>query len=205
MAKKTELVTSFDGLYDEMALAETYNIANRKWHWGPCRWINASLYFSRLGNIPNAEGKRPEFHVSLEADAGQFSSEWGKGYGGIRFCVKCKQIHCIHIFNESTSYEIAHSKYYSTWCSVSHCRACSRRIKTVGWGASKGSPQAFEIITAVAIALGKDISKYGSGWQCELPVAVSRILDERGHDAAVKYVESCFAAGSSESAVTYCR
>jgi hypothetical protein len=76
--------------WDERSIAVTHNIARRDL----ClthKWINASLYFGK-GNI----------HISIEErhDDEHFGKKWGTGYGGIRFCEKCKLIDCIHFWED---------------------------------------------------------------------------------------------------------
>jgi hypothetical protein len=79
--------------WDEEIKSETHNISTKKL----ClvhNFINASLHWSK--KVPSGE-----YHISLQNDEEirRFGPSWG-GRGGIRFCKNCKEIDCIHIWED---------------------------------------------------------------------------------------------------------
>lgn len=190
------VVLSIDGLYDEKSEALTMNIAVMKSHlFAPHDWVNASLHFERAN-----------FHVSIENSRPPegFGPAWGGGYGGIRYCRLCKLIDCVHLWDERTTYEVRHGDFYCVRHTVSSCRVCKRRIHGGSTGVCQPSAEASRIIDEVIASLGKDqrvMGSYGSGWFCELPVAVSRVLADQGEEAAKRYVLGMFGPEGCSDAV----
>jgi hypothetical protein len=146
------VVPTFNGLYDEKSAAETHNINNLL----NCRFhlnhdfINASLDCRFIGH----DGR--ERYIALHSPAVEhFNSDWGNGYGGIRFCRRCKVINCIHVWDTTANYEIEHSKYYSTRAEISHCVHCNKRIIRGGSSCCKPSEAAMLLLDKVFIEAGK--------------------------------------------------
>lgn len=118
-----QFVESIDGLYDEIAEARLMDINKRKF----CirhKWINASLRWEKQLD----EGFTS---INFESEKGMFNREWGKGYGGIRFCSKCKRIDCIHRFKkeDTIEYRIGNMEDYDAFY-VEKCEICGRKILT---------------------------------------------------------------------------
>mgnify|MGYP001575274607 CR=1 FL=1 len=128
MENKTEahlVVPSIEGLYDEKAEAVLYSINNRVMCFNHA-WVNASLHWE---STKKTDGSY--FCIDFQSEKSRFNSpEWGFGYGGIRFCKKCKFISCIHLWEkeETYTYTVKHDKYHHTEYVVTQCRICSRRI-----------------------------------------------------------------------------
>jgi len=142
-------VKTIDGLFDEKAENQIYNLYRaRPWSCllRPHTFVNASLMWE-----PPHKGDDSYYSISLEGEY------WGKGYGGIRFCRRCKKINCIHIWDKykHRAYEISTDKYYSVVYSISTCKICGRRIYLCSSGESKPNPLAFKLIDEVAVALGR--------------------------------------------------
>ena len=98
-----ELLYGDEYEWDERAVAEIHNIAKREFCFVH-NWINASLCFSK-GNV--------SVSIQERHDDEYFGKQWGTGYGGIRFCKNCKEIDCIHFWEE----EIEKNK---SWKSCEH-------------------------------------------------------------------------------------
>lgn len=197
------VVSSFDGLFDEEAKAILHNIADRRLCVGrfgrlvPHTWINGSLRFEKRGIYLNLQSPGEE----------NYHPEWGKGYGGIRYCERCKEIDCIHLWDRTTTYAIEHGKYYATERIVSHCRVCDRRIARGGSGVCRPSPEAQRLIAEIAQERGEPLvyGNYGSAYFCELPVAVSEVIDAHGVEAARRYVQGQFGERGCEAAFRHVR
>ena len=195
------LVGSINDLYDEKAEALVMNINARHFHpFTTCNWINASLAWMKDNRSINLQS--PGIKYKLE---GEVFEAFGQGYGGIRFCQKCKTIDCIHYWERETTYQVERNKYQSINHVVGLCRFCKLRILRSSGIELHASQEAWELISEVAISLGKNVpglnNGYGSGWVCELPVAVSQILDEQGRQAAESYLRSTFRAGDCSGAM----
>lgn len=221
--KTATVVTSFDGLWDEQAKAESHNIGNRT---NRCRgvfthhtFINASLCWevdrSNFKRWPNCLHGRETTCVSVDiAGPGPGSG----GYGWIRFCVRCKEIDCIHYWKSNTNYVIRHSRWYDTCAQISLCVHCGRRILISSWGSSHADNEAFALIDEVCRKLNRPTvssqsgigvsvapgllvpqGAYGSAWSIELPVKVSELLATEGRDAAERFVSTCLTQGLRES------
>lgn len=190
-------VSTIDGLYDEKSEALTCNVSGRRDAWrclvSPHKWVNASLHF-----------ERENFSINLKCTKSD-PPAWGESYGGIRFCRRCKLIDCIHLWGEEKHYEVESGKFYSTHHEVATCRICLKRILRGGWGQPKPDPEAWEVMNQVCKELGKAPVRadggYGSGWICELPVAISQILDEQGRDSALDYARTIFRSGDCSPAM----
>lgn len=187
--KNAIVVSSIDGLYDEKAEAILSHINDRK----KCVWkhdlVNASLYWGS-----KKDDKGSYFSINLESPKSQFSCAWGMGYGGIRYCKRCKLIDCIHLWEEELEkvYEIEKGKYYSEGYSIKTCRVCERRILCSSWGSAQPSRRAFELLSQAAHELGKDLNKYPSGWHVELPIYISEMIDSQGEAVAMDCARRAF-------------
>ena len=193
---KRTVVKSMNGLYDEEAVALTTNIAARRTHpFTPHEWINASLHFERNSYNLSIENRTPPKG---------FGPAWGTAYGGIRYCKKCKQIDCIHLWGEETSYEVKQGEWYSVHYHVAACKICSCRVLRGSFGESKPSVAAQQLIaqTLEDLRLSElTRGRYGSGWVCELPVVVSQILATQGESAALNYILDSIGSGSCQDAI----
>jgi hypothetical protein len=199
MIQKSRIkVASFDGLYDEKSIAAVHNISNRKFCasvvGGHHIFINASLEW---GSRHDQDGSY--FSIRFESKAREnFNPEWGMGYGGIRFCQRCKLIECIHLWGESKIYEIEDSPDYSRIACVDTCRICNRRIFRSSYGSVHASVEASELIDRVAREFGWSIwdgKNTASGWILEFPCQVSAILRSRGTQAAEDFARHAFSCG----------
>lgn len=173
-------VASLDGCFDERAEAVIMNISHRQPCVGMHRWINASLSWSK--------GNRA---IALEAGEGPYTAAWGGGYGGIRYCRRCKRIDCIHWWDSEVVYSIKHHAYLSDKYVIAHCRFCDLRILRFSTRSVRASSEAATIIDEAALAQGRrPVSEgmYGSWYSGELSAAVSVILEEQGTEAARAYV-----------------
>lgn len=190
--KTKTFVDSLDSYYDERAKALIMNINTR----GLCvlrhKWINASLYWSKKLE-PGIEA-----HVDISSPKDVLQREWGKGYGGIRYCRRCKKIDCIHNFKESKVYCIGDGISHISY-SVSLCCLCDRRILISSCLVYRPTDEAHKLIALVAKRMSilwtgdPQTNGWGSMWYCEFPVEVSRLLI-RSPDTAEQYVEAAFAA-----------
>ena len=187
-------VASIDGLWDEKAEAVSHDIANVKLDWR-VPWllhrhtfINGSLRF-----------ERDNYLICLEAPKTELRPAWGGGYGGIRYCINCKLIDCIHLWESTVTYKVVQSKFHYYSYSVSTCGICKRRIQRGASTCNQPSDEAWKLILKVANELGVPApgigSGYGSGWMCEFPVQVSQILDSDSEERAVNFIRNTFAHG----------
>lgn len=191
MSDKIEVLT-FDGLYDEKSEAVLHNILNRKRCWNH-NFINGSLHFEK------SVDEKTYYSITLESVASTFNPEWGTGYGGIRYCTKCKIIDCIHMWSTTETYIKRLSDFCYDSLSVSSCRICNRRISRGSCRVNEPSSAAWGLITGVASEMGRPApginSGYGSAWMCEFPVQVSQILKQSGELAAKEFVRETFNQG----------
>jgi hypothetical protein len=190
------VVQSIDGLYDEEAEAIVRRIDERKFCFKH-KFVNASLAWASK-TYPNC----PYFFIDIEnrADQPGFCFPWGVGYGGIRYCKRCKLIDCIHVWDKAKSvvYAIVSSPFYETCSVVETCRACGRRVLTNGWGSCKPSVDSARIITEEYQKLKGveyDASRFGSGWSLEFPVHISEVLASQGEEAAREEARTAFRIG----------
>lgn len=198
---QTTVVKTIEGLYDEKAEAKLYSINARTLCIGAHRWVNASLHWQ---GEKRKDGSYCD--ITFESEKNRYGgAEWGFGYGGIRFCSKCKHIDCIHHWEAQIVYRVERSKFYAEMYSVDTCLTCARRILRSSYGSCEPSAEAHSIIVDAAEACGKPVpglgGGYGSGWMCEFPVAVSDVLDSQGHDAALRYAISTFMNGDCSDAM----
>ena len=196
MTERT-VVTSWRGLYDEEAEAVIMRVDRRKF----ClkhKWVNASLMWE--------SAKRPDgtwYSIDLEnrvADPQMGIPVWGTGYGGIRFCRRCKQIGCIHLWDKEKFkvYVIESGPHYHEERFVGTCKICGLRVSTGGCGVCKPVPDAQRIIADEYQKLNGvpyDSSRFGSGWSCEFPVHISNVLSQSGEEAARQAARFAFASG----------
>jgi hypothetical protein len=185
-----QLVETVEGLYDEKAEAKLMHINARKMCFKH-KFINASLNW-RKGDFE----KGPYWSIAIEErhDDPLFGKAWGIGYGGIRFCVNCKIIDCIHIWGEQKTYRQQVNPYYSIGYNVETCNVCGRRILRGTWGDyTKVKTEAQRLIEEIAQEYGTTTSRCGSGFSLELPMTVSLMMD-RGEDARA-YVRAVFDRG----------
>ena len=183
MVEEFEKVDSIAGLYDEEVEARIYSINDRR----TCfrhKWVNASLHWVKQIEVKD-EGDKSSgscYEVSLESSKAKFNREWGTGYGGIRFCKRCKLIDCIHLFRGEKVYRVYRDEFYYVSYSIEQCEICKRKILRTGCGVCNPSKEAMMLISEVAKELGiswtGDPRKDGfaSSYYLELPTNVSRLL-----------------------------
>jgi len=172
-------VETFEGLYDEEAKAELHDISNRKRCWRH-EFINASLKWE-----------------SRKLDNGSYyliDIKNKGGYGEIRFCRHCKLIDCIHDWDNVTYRKDLGPYVYET-CVVGTCKICNRRVSHGGSKNFIPTSQALDLISEEATKIGRNISTFPSGWHLELPVAVSRMLDNNQEEQSRQLVRSSFVHG----------
>lgn len=156
-------------------------------------YTHGSLRFEKRG-----EDGGGIFHIALEAEKSGKGSEWGTGYGGIRYCRRCKYIDCIHLWEETSKRE--YFQRLSDFCyntiTVATCQICKCRISRGGERVYEPSPEAMEIIARVAVSLYiYPHAFYGSGWMLEFSERVSSVLKYDGAAAAERFVRRCLLAG----------
>ncbi len=160
------------------------------------KWVNASLHWQRRLS--------PESFASIDFQSPareHFNSEWGTGYGGIRFCETCKIIDCIHRYKDKEEFRHYHDQFWYVGYTVETCDYCNRRIMRGSWGSACSSESAFVLIRRIAEEMGMAwtgdprTTKYGSGWLVEFPVAVSRVIERSGEPAAEVFVRTSFLNG----------
>lgn len=194
------IVDSSDGLYDEKAEAVIYNISDRQacW-WRRHAFVNAS---------PQWEAIRYTDHALVSVPLEGLGA--GGGYGGIRFCRRCKLIDCIHRWSSEVTYRVMRTEFNLTGYVVGTCERCGRRVLLNSFGCSNPDPRAVALIDEVASELGKPrVSRrteemtlpgygngYGSGYVIEFPAQVSQVLKLHGEPEARAYVEEIFRCGS---------
>lgn len=187
--KSTEYVHSVEGLYDERAEAVIHNLYGApSCLLRPHHFINASLLWE-----PPHKTNESYYSIGIEGE------NWGKGYGGIRYCKHCKLINCIHVWISENTYVIRHSPYYQVEHSIAKCGICLRRIHRCSGGHAQASPRSWELIHQVSEELHRppvQPGNYGSGWMVELPVAVSKAIDAYGEEAARDLIRQSFLTGS---------
>jgi len=99
---------------------------------------------------------------------------------------------------EKISYETKTGKYTGEEATVATCPQCRKRILCQLVGQMFPSKDASMLIDDEIAKIGaaprynEGRRNYGSGWYCELPAAVSSILDNRGEDAARVFVRRQF-------------
>ena len=181
------IVSSFDGLYDEKAEAVVMDINHRK----VCirhAFINGSL---RWDGKKDQEGSFAS--VSFESPGTVIHQEWGQGYGGIRYCKRCKFIDCIHFWEKTGTYEIKHTDFYSTKATVAFCSHCRRKVLLGSSGDCHPGMQALALIHEVVQDLGKppiQPGNYGSYWLCEWPCQVAEVLQRDGAEQAKEFIRA---------------
>ena len=177
--------------YDENSEAVLMNINDRKFCFKH-EFINASLYWESKHDEKNSYCS-----IHFESKAREnFNPEWGTGYGGIRYCKKCKHIDCIHVFEDSKTYKVETDEFSGSDYVVDYCGICKRRILRSAGGYSNPSKEAFELAHQVLKEHNIEMYNCGSGYFIELPIHVSRVLRDYGEDAAKKYLENVVSHGS---------
>lgn len=190
---KIIITDNIEKYYDEESEAVLMNINNRKF----ClkhKFINASLQW-----------ERNNYSIRLESKARKnFNPEWGTGYGGIRYCKRCKCIDCIHIFEPTKTYCIETNEFSGANFIISRCKICKRRILRGVYGYTGSLIESHKLINDVfqehgmKSPLSKE-SEYGSGYFIELPLNVSRLLRDCDENAARAYIESVIKCGRIEN------
>jgi hypothetical protein len=115
-------VFTFEGEYEEDSEAKIYNILDKKL----CLkhdWTNASLHWVKNG-----------YYIEWKPQpVNDKSTKWGF-YGEFRICKKCKEIDCIHYYDEEKLLRRwDNSKDYAV-AVIKHCKRCNTWIYTNGWG-----------------------------------------------------------------------
>ena len=167
-------VSTIKGHYDEESKSVIQSINNRKFCFSH-KWINASLRWDKNN-----------YSISIENE----QKKWGFGYGGIRYCEKCKKIDCIHLWDEEKTieYRIGNNDFSYQSYIVKTCRICKRKIYTHGCTHNRPSEKAMEL-------LNKYIPKYtsnnfGSWWFCELPVEISLMLEKEKEKDVIDFIKA---------------
>lgn len=203
--RDVEVVKTIEGFYDEKAEALSVNIAKRRL----CLkhdWVNASLHWSKQVEI-KTEGEKSSgscYHISIESLAREnFNSEWGIGYGGIRFCKNCKQIDCIHLWEWQKEYWVRENEFCHDSSIIAKCKICERRILKSGVRLYSSSPEAYNLIQRVVKELNIPYdnpvsSSYGSNFYTLLPMRTAYILKTATEAEAEGYVRSVFISGVCE-------
>jgi hypothetical protein len=199
------IITSIDGLYDEKNTAELHSINNRKAHnflYREHKWVNASLEWRNQEYDAWHNDRRPRSEQIDNPSAGtMWAFDLFSDRRCIRFCLRCKQIDCPHLFKESQEYERQFTPYSGQQWLVSTCDICKRRILMGSNGYSRPSNAAFKLMDRVARDLGRNPpginSGYGSGWFIELPACISQVIDAQGEAEAERLVRLAYEKGDS--------
>lgn len=200
MSDNLIVVNTIEGLYDERADAVTMNISNRKF----CikhNFINGSLHWEKevLESRDKEKGRGSLYHISLEADAKEnFNRDWGKGYGGIRFCRYCKLIDCIHQFTD-VEYRVNKDEFEYTSHIIGTCAICKRLILKGGCTHFESTPESWALIMKVTKEMGIDFkdygnSGYGSNYYTILPANTAREM-KISIERAETYIRNVFNKG----------
>lgn len=194
MEEKRTTVPSINGLYDEKSEAVVMYMNDKKF----CLkhdFINASL----IWNKKTINDRMVEIPLESEEKKG-FYPAWGNGYGGIRYCKKCKKIDCIHIWdNHNTYYIPIHSNFYGIEYYVSHCEICDKRILRSSCCVCTPNIDANILIQNVYHEVtGKSFNafNFGSGFSIELPTYISMLLEDGKQDQAKRYLYGLFTSNS---------
>jgi hypothetical protein len=197
MEDKITIKDNIKNYYDEKSEAVIMNINSRKLCFKH-NFINASLRWES-----KHDEKDSYCSINLESEAREnFNPEWGRGYGGIRYCKNCKLIDCIHVFNNTITYKIETDEFSGAEYCISKCSICDRRILRSGCGYSNPSSEAFKLISDVFKEYNRPsplsretMMNYGSGYCFELPIHVSRLIRDQGEAAAKNYVTNVIGCG----------
>jgi len=190
--KKYVEISNTDGLWAEKAEARTYDINTRSL----CLkhdFTNASLHWGKIVS-EDREGKIAEWHMALAGE------KWGGGYGGIRFCKRCRHIDCIHSWEDTWTFRLYHHKYFYTEYHVSRCKICQTNILISGCGCYQGTKEASDLIGQIAKEFGylyrgdPTRDRFGSYFYTHLPAETARRMDESMPDAE-QYVREVFRKG----------
>jgi len=202
IVKVIKNVDTIESLYDERAEAVTMQI-NRKCFCIKHEFINASLRWEKqiLDTRDHEKESGRLYSVSLESpERPNFNYEWGTGYGGIRFCKRCKFIDCIHCFKGEIEYHIIQDDFYYSAHVVARCEICERKILRQGWGQYDSDPKAWDIINRVAKELNAPpfgdprMGQYGSNFYTIFPAEASRRL-KVSEEACERYVRHILRSG----------
>lgn len=181
------LRSELNGLYDETIERVSRDINNRHGVW-KCRlfghdWTNASLEIR--WRTPGNTDRLP----NCSADIGP---AWN---GAVRYCRRCKLVVCVHFFPDAnrTTIKLDETPEGYVSYSIDTCKLCGLRILRGGSTVFTPSSEALAIVQAeVEKRPGKT---YGSGFYCELPAQVSRVLRLRGEAFAKQYAKEVFEKG----------
>jgi len=119
----------------------------------------------------------------------------GTGYGGIRYCKKCKHIDCIHVFEPTITYKVETDEFSGSQYTVSKCKICNKRILREHSGYSYPSKEAYDLVDKIFKEHSVNMTNCGSGYMIELPLHVSRLLRDRGEETARRYIECIISNG----------
>ena len=145
-------------------------------------WINATLRWDR------AIDDRSHWSVHIqEPDNG----------ASMRFCRRCKVIDCVHLFEDETLRLDETTYSYSEYL-VGTCKRCHKRILRSGWTVCTPTQRAIELVHEVAREAGTNMERVGSGFHCDLPVSISKIIDASGEEVAREELKRVFAGGNCE-------
>jgi hypothetical protein len=107
--------------------------------------------------------------------------------------------HCRHFkhrewLSEPVDYLWTYSKYEHMGCKVHLCRRCNKRVRgNVVIINAEQHPRTYPLLEEVAKSLGKwPMVGYGSGFYCELPVAISQVIEASGEEAARAFIARQF-------------
>ena len=181
-------VSTIKGLYDEVSEPVTMDISDRELCLSH-RFINASLHWHEFsGGVPLEAEDKPQFHRI-----------WGKAYGGICYCKRCKLIKCIHNFTDAY-FEVKHDSFRSKRFTIGHCVLCNRRVLRETSGYFTPSQEALALLVRIAKDMGIHFSGdplsdgFGSGYYLELPYTVSKMLVDNPNQAE-NFVRGIFIRG----------
>jgi hypothetical protein len=179
------VVDSEDGVYDRTIEACLYSINSRKLCWFGHDWIDAYLDWD--GPPTKPEEKRRWSVRVFGSDDNRIPT---------RFCKRCKVIDCPHRILEPRLHRKPLGRFTSFMFSVGTCERCKTTFRMDQcWTSHHPPTEAMQIMADVANELSIDMRKMGSGFNCELPVEVSCILEDQGEDAARLHARRILSAG----------
>ena|SRR3990167_1474694 len=171
--------------WDAKAVPSSYNIMNLRSHqWRKCSMVHAYIRWA-------------EENRSVDLFKGFFNSEIINPYaqGLVWFCKICFKIRCPHWFDVVTQQRVGDQHSHVEY-NIGTCKFCGLKILLSAPGVCTPSAAALDLMQEAL----PDRSGYGSGWVCEAPVMISRIIEERGVEVAREHLNRMIRSGSCQDA-----
>ena len=129
-------------------------------------------------------------------------------HGLVWFCCKCFKIECPHWFDSHAVQRVG-DRHYHVEYNVCHCKFCNLNIFLGGPGVGTPSQEALALVHERLAKHSPSEHRslvnfgYGSGWVCETPVIVSRMIESHGIEAASVYLDRLIQNGSCQDAFNH--